>query len=136
VKLTGEGGWKAKFAGAGYQQVCGDAEVWGDFIVPVAAAHLDGAINIDIEDCFHSPLGADLSFFGPWYGSPQMVDQWVHYVTDDWASLQPGTYDAEGHQTAPGPRAAAAAAAAAAASGGTNAAERQAVAAEGSQRTS
>lgn len=47
-------------------QVCGDAEVWGDFIVPVAAAHLDGAINVDVDDCFHSPLGTKLRFFGPW----------------------------------------------------------------------
>lgn len=47
-------------------QVCGDAEVWGDFIVPVAAAHLDGAINVDVDDCFHSPLGTKLKFFGPW----------------------------------------------------------------------
>lgn len=47
-------------------QVCGDAEVWGDFIVPVASAHLDGAINVDVDDCFHSPLGTKLKFFGPW----------------------------------------------------------------------
>ncbi len=37
AKLTGPGSWQAKFAGAGYQQVCGDAEVWGDFIVPESA---------------------------------------------------------------------------------------------------
>jgi hypothetical protein len=47
-------------------QVCGDAEVWGDCIVPVASAHLDGAINVDVDDCFHSPLGTKLKFFGPW----------------------------------------------------------------------
>lgn len=45
-------------------QVCGDAEVWGDFIVPVASAHLEGATNVNIDDCFHSPLGTKL--MGPW----------------------------------------------------------------------
>jgi hypothetical protein len=45
-------------------QVCGDAEVWGDFIVPVASAHLEGATIVNIDDCFHSPLGTKL--MGPW----------------------------------------------------------------------
>lgn len=58
-------------------QVCGDAEVWGDFIVPAPSAHLDGAINVDIDNCFHSPLGTKLKFFGPWYGSDDMVDRSV-----------------------------------------------------------
>lgn len=53
-------------------------------------------INVDIDDCFHSPLGTKLKFFGPWYGSDEMVDQWVHYVTDDWESLQPGWYEEHG----------------------------------------
>eukprot|EP00878_Enallax_costatus_P016667 GHUV01017487.1.p1 GENE.GHUV01017487.1~~GHUV01017487.1.p1 ORF type:complete len:202 (+),score=66.25 GHUV01017487.1:887-1492(+) len=92
VKMDGEGTWLQKFAGAGYQQVCGEAEVWGDCIVPTPSAHLEGAINVDIDDCFHSPLGARLKFFGPWYGSDEMVDQWMHWVTDDWEALQPGDY--------------------------------------------
>lgn len=92
VPLNGEGGLKAKIAGAGYQQVCGDAEVWGDFIVPQPSAHLDGAINVDLEGVFHSPLGTKLPFFGPWYGSPEFLDLWAHYVSDDWESLQPGDY--------------------------------------------
>jgi hypothetical protein len=73
-------------------QVCGTAEVWGDFIVPVQTAHLEGAINVDIEDCFHSPLGSKLPIFGPWYGSEEMVGRWMHYVTDEWSTLQPGDY--------------------------------------------
>lgn len=83
----------------GVQQVCGDAEVWGDFIVPVAAAHLEGAINVDIDNCFHSPLGATLPLFGPWYGSEEMVQRWLHYVTDDWDTLQPGAYLETGRDT-------------------------------------
>jgi len=92
VPLQGEGSLIAKFAGAGYQQVCGQAEVDGDFIVPVSAAHLEGAINVELEGAFHSPLGAKLPFLGPWYGSEQYLSQWSHYLTDDPSSLKPGTY--------------------------------------------
>lgn len=89
--LTGQGSLLQKFAGAGYQQVCGDAEVWGDFIVPLPSTHLDGAINIDLDGCFHSPLGAKA--LGPWYGSDEMVDAWMHWVSDDWDSLTPGNFE-------------------------------------------
>ena len=40
--LRGPGGWSQRVVGAGYQQVCGAADVWGDGVVPVAAAHLEG----------------------------------------------------------------------------------------------
>lgn len=76
--LSSDGDFLARFAGAGYQQVCGTAEADGDFIVPVAAAHLPGANQLTLEQCFHSPLGEKLPFFGPWYGSEQMLDKWVH----------------------------------------------------------
>lgn len=56
--LLGPGSWQQRVVGAGYQQVCGEAEVWGDGVVPVPAAHLDGALNITIEGVYHSPLGA------------------------------------------------------------------------------
>ncbi len=52
--------------------MCGQAEVDGDFIVPIAAAHLDGALNLDITGAFHSPLGSKISFLGPWYGSEEV----------------------------------------------------------------
>jgi hypothetical protein len=42
----------------GAAQVCGEAEVWGDGVVPLPTAHLEGAINIDLEGVYHSPLGA------------------------------------------------------------------------------
>ncbi len=47
-------------------QVCGDPEVWGDFIVPVPAAHLPGATNLDLDGVFHSPLGGQLPTFESW----------------------------------------------------------------------
>lgn len=92
VPLSGEGGLLAKFAGAGYQQVCGSAEVDGDFIVPTSAAHLEGALNVDLEGAFHSPLGTKLSFLGPWYGSDEFLGQWVHHIT--------GGNEAGGHAAA------------------------------------
>ena len=43
ARLRGSGGSLAqKLVGLGYQQVCGDPEVWGDGITPVPAAHLEG----------------------------------------------------------------------------------------------
>ena len=39
-------------------QICGEAEVWGDGIVPVPSAHLPGAVNVDLDGIYHSPLGA------------------------------------------------------------------------------
>lgn len=44
----------------------------GDFIVPIDSAHLEGALNINLEGAFHSPLGSKVSFLGPWYGSEQV----------------------------------------------------------------
>ncbi|GFR40829.1 hypothetical protein Agub_g1304, partial [Astrephomene gubernaculifera] len=73
----------ARLAGAGYQQVCGHPEVWGDFIVPQPSAHLHGATQVDLEGVFHSPLGERLPFFGPWYGSEQVLDLWFHHLTGE-----------------------------------------------------
>ncbi|MEW5306959.1 MAG: hypothetical protein WDW36_009386 [Sanguina aurantia] len=81
AKLDQEGSPLAKFAGAGYQQVCGDAEVWGDFIVPQACAHLEGATQLDLPGVFHSPLGEKLPFFGPWYGSDSILPLWLPHLT-------------------------------------------------------
>lgn len=32
--------------------------MWGDGIVPVPAAHLSGATQLDLDGVYHSPLGA------------------------------------------------------------------------------
>jgi hypothetical protein len=87
VSLSSEGTVLAKFAGAGYQQVCGETEVEGDFIVPIKTAHLEGALNINLEGAFHSPLGAKVSFLGPWYGSEQFLSQWVHLLCNSSTKL-------------------------------------------------
>ena len=57
--LLGPGSWQRRVVGAGYQQVCGEAAVWGDGVVPVPAAHLEGALQLTLEGVYHSPLGAE-----------------------------------------------------------------------------
>ena len=68
----------AKAAGFGYEAVCGDARAWGDAIVPVDAAHLEGARQITLEGVYHSPLGAGEE--RPWDGSESVLGQWVEAV--------------------------------------------------------
>lgn len=63
-------------------QVCGKAEVWGDGVVPEASAHLEGALNISLDGVYHSPVGSD-DELRPWYGSPGVVKQWIHHLTED-----------------------------------------------------
>lgn len=50
---------RARFIGQGYKQVCGQADVWGDGVVPEISAHLEGALNISLEGVYHSPVGSD-----------------------------------------------------------------------------
>ena len=54
--------------------------VWGDGVVPVQAAHLDGAVNLSLNGVYHSPVGANEE--RPWYGSPSVLDEWVHYLLE------------------------------------------------------
>lgn len=70
---------RARFVGQGYKQVCGEADVWGDGVVPEVSAHLEGALNIFLDGVYHSPVGAD-DASRPWYGSPQVLEQWVQHL--------------------------------------------------------
>ncbi|KGN46263.1 uncharacterized protein LOC101213079 [Cucumis sativus] len=70
---------RARFVGQGYKQVCGESEVWGDGVVPEVSAHLEGALNISFDGVYHSPVGSD-DELRPWYGSPAILDQWVHHL--------------------------------------------------------
>jgi triacylglycerol esterase/lipase EstA (alpha/beta hydrolase family) len=58
-----------------YQMICEVGNTWGDGITPVTAAHLADATNITIEGVKHSPNTA-----GIWYGSPEVLSQWVSYL--------------------------------------------------------
>lgn len=60
-------------------QVCGQADVWGDGVVPEMSAHLEGALNISLDGVYHSPVGSD-DTLRPWYGSPSIVEQWIHHL--------------------------------------------------------
>ncbi|KAF7138567.1 hypothetical protein RHSIM_Rhsim07G0047700 [Rhododendron simsii] len=71
--------FRARFVGQGYKQVCGQADVWGDGVVPEVAAHLEGALNLSFDGVYHSPVGSDDESI-PWYGSPAIVEQWIHHL--------------------------------------------------------
>ncbi|KAK7409743.1 hypothetical protein VNO78_00023 [Psophocarpus tetragonolobus] len=73
--------FRARIVGQGYKQVCGQADVWGDGVVPQVSAHLEGALNICLHGVYHSPVGAD-DATRPWYGSPHVLDQWVQHLLD------------------------------------------------------
>ncbi|WOL17404.1 hypothetical protein Cni_G26196 [Canna indica] len=70
---------RARFIGQGYKQVCGQADVWGDGVVPEVSAHLEGALNISFDGVYHSPVGSD-DTLRPWYGSPSVLEKWVHHL--------------------------------------------------------
>ncbi len=58
-----------------YKITGGDGFVWGDGIVPVSAAHLEGAHNAVLEKVWHSPRPDRL-----WYGSNEAVEQWSQWL--------------------------------------------------------
>lgn len=72
---------RARFVGQGYKQVCGRADVWGDGVVPEVSAHLEGALNVSLDGVYHSPVGSD-DERRPWYGSPSVLETWVHHLLD------------------------------------------------------
>ncbi|GFQ02294.1 hypothetical protein PHJA_002373400 [Phtheirospermum japonicum] len=72
---------RARFVGQGYKQVCGQADVWGDGVVPETSAQLEGALNVTLDGVYHSPVGSD-DETRPWYGSPAVVQQWIHHLLD------------------------------------------------------
>ncbi|MCD7446886.1 hypothetical protein HAX54_018857 [Datura stramonium] len=71
--------FRARFVGQGYKQVCGQADVWGDGVVPEVSAHLKGALNVTLDGVYHSPVGSD-DATRPWYGSPAVVQQWIRHL--------------------------------------------------------
>ena len=64
-----------RFASNSYQQVTGSGpdseEVVGDGVVPLSHAHLSGAEQITLKDCFHS-IQSD-----SWYGGDRVIDRWL-----------------------------------------------------------
>ncbi|XP_059312009.1 uncharacterized protein LOC132063478 isoform X2 [Lycium ferocissimum] len=76
--LTGST-FRTRFVGQGYKQVCGQADVWGDGVVPEVSAHLKGALNVTLDGVYHSPVGSD-DATRPWYGSPAVVEHWIRHL--------------------------------------------------------
>lgn len=66
------GSWLAY---SSYQLTCGQGNCWGDGIIPITAAHLEGAENIVVEGVNHSPRSAGL-----WYGSESVIPSWAQYL--------------------------------------------------------
>jgi pimeloyl-ACP methyl ester carboxylesterase len=54
-----------------YQRLCGDGNVWGDGLVPVPSALLQGSQQIVLEGVSHFA-----AFGGKWYGTEEIVRQW------------------------------------------------------------
>ena len=67
--------WRTWFTYNSYQLTCGQGDLWGDGITPIAAAHLDDAHNLLLAGVYHSPKPGVL-----WYGSPTVVPQWAKYL--------------------------------------------------------
>ncbi len=57
-----------------YELTCGQGDAWGDGIIPIESAYLDGANNMAIDGVYHSPRS------GKWYGSQEVVDVWANYL--------------------------------------------------------
>ena len=67
--------WRTWFTYNSYQLTGGEGACWGDGITPITAAHLSDANNLVLEGVYHSPKPAIA-----WYGSSEIVDQWVGYL--------------------------------------------------------
>jgi hypothetical protein len=58
-----------------YKMTGGDGLAWGDGVVPIAAARLEGATNVILDDVFHTPHPQRL-----WYGSTSVVNKWSQWL--------------------------------------------------------
>ncbi|MBD3881595.1 lipase [Phormidium tenue FACHB-886] len=63
------------FAYSSYELTVGQGNCWGDGVTPIAAAHLEGAENLTLENVLHSPRPGRL-----WYGSEAIVPLWAKYL--------------------------------------------------------
>ncbi len=62
---------QARRAYSVYEQISGRGDVWGDGLIPLPSALLDGAEQVILDDVSH------FSVFGePWYGSPETIPLW------------------------------------------------------------
>ena len=62
----------------------------GDGIIPICSAHLDGAIQVNIENTRHAALLIADSVGSAWYGSDIVVNKWFGEVLDQLTYMQGG----------------------------------------------
>jgi hypothetical protein len=62
---------QARLAYSVYQDLCGDGAAWGDGVVPVQSALLEGAQQVVLVGVGHSNLSGE-----PWYGSRDVIPLW------------------------------------------------------------
>jgi len=60
-----------RIAARAYARLVGDAGAWGDGLVPVSCALLEGAGHAVLDGVAHAP-----PWRGPWYGTPRVVREW------------------------------------------------------------
>lgn len=66
-----QGTLRERHAHVFYEDALGDGDVWGDGLVPIASALLEGSRPIVLEDVAHFA-----GFGGPWYGAPEVIPRW------------------------------------------------------------
>ncbi|KAI9132166.1 triacylglycerol lipase [Acaryochloris sp. CCMEE 5410] len=83
--LYGQRSWRLGqwFTYSSYKVTCGEGECWGDGVTPVKSAHLSGALNLTIDQVWHSPhptqaVPKNTDYL--WYGSPAVIKQWSTYL--------------------------------------------------------
>lgn len=83
--IYGQPSWRMGewFTYQSYQLTCGQGECWGDGVIPIQSAHLQGATNLILEKVQHSPRSSS-SRQGTdhcWYGSEDVISDWMKYLT-------------------------------------------------------
>ena len=71
-----EGSLRERHAHEFYEDIGGEGETWGDGLIPVASALLEGAQQIILDD-----VGHFAGFGGPWYGEADVVQRWWSAAT-------------------------------------------------------
>jgi hypothetical protein len=71
IKGSSAGSAKERVVRVLYRQLCGDGEQWGDGLVPLRSARLEGARNLVLDGAAHAPVRGRR-----WYGSPDLVRAW------------------------------------------------------------
>lgn len=77
VRGNSHGSLKERKAYLSYRTLCGNGDTWGDGLVPLSSAILEGSYPIILEGASHY---SKKKF--PWYGSPDVISQWWDVLCD------------------------------------------------------